>query len=119
MKNKSTKTILTLTLALAVVYYFTSWQWAFAACFCFGFIGLFSDFLSQKIHWAWMRLAHIMGFVSSNVLLSLFFYLIVFPVSALSKLFRKKDLLKLKNNSESTFTNYDKTFTKVFFEKPW
>ncbi len=119
MKSQSTKTILTLTLALAVVYYFTSWQWAFGACIIIGLTGIFSDCFSNKIHWTWMKFARILGFVSSNILLIIFFYLIIFPVSLLSKMFRKQDLLQLKNKSETTFRNYNKIFDKAFFEKPW
>jgi ABC-type microcin C transport system permease subunit YejE len=65
-----------------------------------------------------MKLAHLLGFVTQNILLSVLFFLILFPVSLISKLFIK-DPLMLSDNKGSYFTDITKEADKESFEKPW
>src|SRR5262245_6345914 len=49
----------------------------------------------KYVYIAWMALAFVLGFVMSNVILTLFFFLFVTPIGLLARLFRK-DFLALK-----------------------
>lgn len=66
-----------------------------------GLIGVFSNFLSEKVAWVWGKIAHIMGTFNSYVLLSVIFFVFLTPVAFLFKLTRK-DLLKLKAQKNGT-----------------
>jgi hypothetical protein len=66
-----------------------------------------------------MKLAWVLSLVIPNILLGLVFYLVVFPIAVLSKIFRRTDFLTLRNPTSTLFTESNKQFGKTSFEKPW
>jgi hypothetical protein len=120
-KPKSTpiKTILVISMGFLIVYLITQWKWAVYITLTVGLIGIVSDYLSKKLDFLWMKLTWILSFIVPNVLLTLVFYLLLFPIAVLSRLFGEKDPLRLKNTTNSIFKNSNKKFDKVSFEKPW
>lgn len=59
------------------------------------FFGLILPRLLKYVYLAWMTLAVLLGFVVSHVLLTLFFYLVIFPIGLAARL-AGKDFLSLK-----------------------
>ena len=119
LKSEPIKTCLTIAVGFIVVFLATKAQWAIYVSLIVGAIGLFSDYLSQKIDFVWMKLTWLLSLIVPNILLGAIFYLFLFPISMLSKLFGKSDPLLLKNSNSSTFTTEHKEFGKASFEKPW
>jgi ABC-type dipeptide/oligopeptide/nickel transport system permease subunit len=97
---------------------FFLWQWAAFVSISIGVIGILSAYLSKKIEWGWMKIAQFMGYIVPNILLSIVFYLFLYPISLVSKLF-SKDSLMLLNNYESYFININKEIEKSSFKKIW
>ena len=75
--------------------------------------------LSKMIDFVWMKLTFVLSLIVPNILLSIIFYLFLFPVSLFSKLFSNKDPLKLKNPNQSVFKTVNKEFDPNTFENPW
>lgn len=69
-------------------------------------IGLFYPKILKPLNKVWMDLAIVLGFIMSRVILTILFYLVLTPISFLSKIFGKK-FLDLK---------YDKS-AKTYWEK--
>jgi hypothetical protein len=113
------KTILAISLGLIVVYLITKKQWVLSVSFVVGLIGILSDFLSQKIDFVWMKISWLLSLIVPNIVLSLIFYLLLFPISLLAKLFGEKDTLRLKNNSKTNFIDFKGSFDKSSFERTW
>ena len=69
----------------------------------------------------WLNISELLGKISSKILLTIIFFLFVWPVA----LFRKaigKDTLKLKDfkkNANSVFTERNHTYTKTDFTTPY
>ena len=118
-KSEPIKTCLTISMGFLIVFLVTKMQWAITVALTVGLIGMFSTFLSKKIDFLWMKLTWILSLIVPNILLGAVFYLFLFPISMLSKLFGKRDPLLLNNNNSSTFTTMHKEFGKASFEKPW
>ena len=63
-RQKHLETILVLVLALGVIYWFTNiknpvaGKYLLLAALILGVIGVFIPVVADKIHWAWMKLAH-------------------------------------------------------------
>ncbi len=76
--------------------------------------------LGHLINWLWMKLAFGLGWVNSRVLLSLIYYVFLFPIALVSRIF-KKDSLLLKKDPKSTtyFECRDHTYTKEDLENIW
>lgn len=113
------KTVLTICLGFMVVYLATKMKWALTTALLVGLAGLFSDFLAKKIEWVWMKLTELLALIVPNILLGAVFYLFLFPVALLARLFGKKDPMMLKNTSATTWVVKEKAFDKPSFEKPW
>ena len=119
IKSNTDKTILTICTGFIIIYLLTFINFFVFASAVIGLIGVLSSYLSKKIEKFWFGLSKIMGLILPNILLSIIFFLILFPISQLSKIFRKKDLLRLKNQDETNYINVDKVYSKSSFLNPF
>ncbi len=118
-KSEPIKTVLTITLGFLLLFIATKWKWTLTVSVLIGLAGLFSTYLAKKIDFLWMKLAYLLSLIVPNIVFSLIFYFILFPVSILAKIAGQKNKLLLKNKYTSTFIETNKTFSKESFEKPW
>jgi hypothetical protein len=121
MKKKAEphKTVLIISIGFLLVYVFTKGNWALAVSLTVGVLGSLSDYMCEKIDFVWMKLAWLLGMIIPNILLTVIFFFFLFPIALLSRLFTKKDPLRLKNINTSLFKDRNKAFDKTSFEKPW
>ena len=66
-----------------------------------------------------MKLSWLLSLIVPNIILSIIFFLFLFPIALLSRMTKKEDQLRLKNIYQSTFKEVNKTFDKKSFENPW
>ncbi len=129
-RNKVLETILAISLGLLIIFWatqhtkltpFTGTEWLLPITVLIICIGLFSTYLSEKIHWAWMKLSHLMGFAMSKILLCVIYFLFLLPLALISRLFNRKDSLQLKKNApgESYYAERNHTYTADDFEEMW
>ncbi|MBK7338789.1 MAG: hypothetical protein IPJ00_22830 [Saprospirales bacterium] len=79
MKSNPVKTLLTISMGFLGLFLAFDLSWAIWVALGVGVIGLFSDFLSAKIEYLWMKLAHVMGMIVPPVLLAGIFFLFLSP----------------------------------------
>jgi len=116
--QKSTETILVLVLFQIVVFFYTQKPvWLYTA-FALGLLGLLIPFAADKIHFAWMKLAQMLGYVMSRVLLTLIFFLFLLPLSILSKLFSKNSIIA-RPKGDSYFKERNFIYTSESLENLW
>ena len=84
-----------------------------------GVIGLFMPKLSFKIVWLWYKLAELLGFVMSKVLLSIVFFIFLFPVAMLARLFRPDGLQLQKKAEGSYYIERNYIFKSKDLKNPW
>ena len=119
---ETTKTILTITVGFIVVFLITKTQVFLTIALVVGLIGMFSTFLSEKINFLWMKLTQLLSLIVPNILLSVVFYLFLFPMALLSRVFGKKNeaFSPIPGLVEgSMFEETNKEFTKESFENIW
>lgn len=116
--EKSNNTMLLLTVGFLILHVVFSIRWALTTAIIVGAIGVLSPYLSRKIEWVWMKFSDISGYFIPKVLLSLLFFLILFPISLIYRIFRK-DPLMLSNNYKTFFIDINKETDKKSFEKTW
>lgn len=83
-----------------------------------GLAGLFSDFISSKIAWAWFKLGELMNMVFPKIILTVVFYVFLLPIALLSRI-GSKDPMKLKKGYASYYADRITEFKKEDFEKTW
>lgn len=104
-REKELETILTLCVALVILFFVTKKQHAYylTLSVLLGLVGMFSKFLTSKISWAWLKLGEMMGSVMSKVILSAVFFVFLFPIALLSRLFSKSNSLQLKKTGQTSY----------------
>lgn len=120
LKAKEKETILTIATALVIIYLFPKGrhiELLYVAA-TLGVIGMFFDYLTAKIHWAWMKLAEGMGWVMSKVILGIVFFLFLFPIAVLSRLLGKNSM-QLTKRADSYFVPRNHTYQKKDLEQVW
>ncbi len=119
MKSNPSKTVLTISVGFLFVYLFAKLNWALWVSFGIGLTGVFSDYLSQLIEKVWMKLAFVLSKIVPNIILGIIFFALLLPISLLSKVFRKQDVLKLRNSSDSVYSLKPGAYDKAHFENMW
>jgi len=66
---------------------FQVWPWVLGLVFIL--LALVFPGSLKWIHWFWMRVGNVLGYINSRIILSLVFYLMIFPVGVLLRLFGK------------------------------
>jgi hypothetical protein len=117
-RNKVLETMLVLVLALMVFYRTTNNGYLFLLAIIVGAIGLFVPSLAEKIHFAWMKLAEGLGFVTSKIILTIIFFIILVPISFLFKAFGKNNV-QMKPGNDSCFKERNFTYTPESLENVW
>jgi len=117
-KDTSKSTILIITVGFLILHLAFSFYWAGIVALIVGIIGIVSSYLSAKINWAWMKLSLFLSYIIPNIVLSIVFFLFLYPISLLSKLFNK-DQLMLSKKYDSYFIDVNKEMDKKSFEKMW
>ena len=119
VKSNPSLTILTIVFGLLVFNYFLNKDVIFYCCLLLSGIGVFSNKISIIIENIWFKLSFILSQIIPNILLSLIFFLILTPLSLLSKLFDSKTDFNAKNNRNTMFKTQNKSFDKNSFERAW
>jgi hypothetical protein len=83
-----------------------------------GLIGVFIPVLADKIHWAWMKLAHVMGWVMSKVILTLVFFVFLLPMALIVRAMGKGNV-KLKSGGASYYKERNFLYDKDSLEHVW
>lgn len=117
--SNPSKTVLTIVVGFILVYLITKMKWSLSVAFFVGLAGVLSDFIAKQIDFVWMKLTLVLSYIVPNIVLTLIFYLFLFPIALLTKIFGKKDPMHLKNTASSLFVHHEKVFDKAYFEKHW
>jgi len=116
---KSLETIAVLALAsLLILWIFEITAFLYVAIL-FLVIGVISKTATQFIHFLWMKLADVLSYISSRIILSFVFYFILTPISLFYRLFKQKSLFSSSQSLNSNYIERNYTFSKEDIENPW
>ena len=99
----------------------SSYKGLLIAAFCISVIGLISPWIAEKINFAWYKLAELLGRIMSPILMSIVFFLFLFPIALLSRVFSKNDSLQLKKKADgdSYYVDREHQYVAKDFENIW
>lgn len=112
------KAQLVIITGLAVLGVFFKSLYFYYSAALLGIIFLSLPWFSDLILKGWFKLAELLGWINSRILLSLVFYIFLSPLAMLNRLF-SKDLLKLKKSAGSMYSPRNHKFTKKDLENIW
>jgi hypothetical protein len=117
-RSKTLETSLVLTTGLLLIFIFTQNELFLYISFGMGFTGIFIKPIAKYIAIAWFKLADILSYVSSRIILGTLFFIILYPVSILYNL-TNNDKLRLKRSEISNWVVRNHKFSATDFEKIW
>ena len=117
-KDTSKSTILVISMGFLFLNLVFTWQWALYVSFGVGLIGIISVKLSQLVEKGWFGLSKILSYIIPTILVGVVFFLILFPISLIARIFTK-DPLMLSNKYNSYFIPVSSTFDKENLKKTW
>ena len=82
-------------------------------------IGVFSESFANIFLKYWFLLGKTLGKINSFVILSILFFVFLFPYALLKRLFSKDDLMQNANQNKSTYVNRNHLYQATDFEKIW
>jgi hypothetical protein len=117
-KEKSIEAILVISTGFLLFFLFYEKMWMLYVAFGVGVAGIFIKPLASLIARGWYKLGDLLGFVVSNVVLVLLFYIFLVPISLLYRLFNK-DTLQLRRTNKSIWTNRDHEYSADDLKNIW
>lgn len=116
------KAQLVIVTGLLVIYFIFSSRFPYLlyAAVAIGVVSIAIPALGDLIVKGWYKLAEVLGAINGRILLSVVFFVILFPVAVLSRIGKKKNPLGLKNdNQASAFTERNHLYTPKDLDQVW
>jgi hypothetical protein len=115
-RYKTILVIVTGLLALSLAFHVS---WLAKVAVLVGIISVFFSPAAQAIEWAWLKLALLLGWVNSRILLSLVYFIFLLPLAWVSRLFTKDPLTLRKRRTATLFVDRNHLYTKKDLENIW
>jgi hypothetical protein len=84
-----------------------------------GLVFLISEKLSKAVLRLWWKIAHLLGWINTRILLGLVFYIFLFPIALFSRLFTKDPLSLKWRKTGSAYTVRNHTYSGSDLDNPW
>lgn len=117
-RTKTLETSLVLTTGLLLIFIITQNELFLYISLGLGITGVFIKPMAKYIAIAWFKLADILSYVSSKIILGILFFVVLYPVSIPYKL-SNNDKLRLKKSENSNWVERNHTFSASDIEKIW
>ncbi len=117
--EQNLRTLVVLAMGLLVLFLVFHKPWISWTALGVLLIAAFSDWLSAKVAWLWLKLAELLGKVNSRILLSLVFFIFLVPLALMRRLF-VRNALDLKRPTENTlYKTRNHRYVAEDLENPW
>jgi Saxitoxin biosynthesis operon protein SxtJ len=90
----------------------------YAAVFI-GVLSLMFNSVADLILKGWMKIAEVLGYINTRILMSIIFFVFLTPFAWLQKLFSRKNFLSLKDQEGSVFHVRNHEYVSEDFENIW
>ncbi len=77
-----------------------------------------SDLFTDGLTWLWFKLAEILGWINSRILLGVIFYVVLCPIAFVTRLLGKTSIT-FKKNKDSYYSERNHVYTKEDIENMW
>lgn len=118
-RKKDLETCLVIVTGLLFIYLIQHWFTLLIVAVVIGFIGIFLKKPASWITWLWYKIADLLGKVVPKIILSLIYFIFLFPISLLSRVFNKKSMRIDERKTDSLWIDRGHIYVKEDLNKPW
>lgn len=113
------KAQLVIVTGLVILFFvFKSVYWLYAAAII-GLASLFIPVIGNGIVWVWYKIAEVLGSINGKILLSIVFWIFLFPIALLYRMTNKNPMSVKREDQPSLYTERNHTYTKEDMEQTW
>jgi len=69
--------------------------------------------------WSWAKIAEVLGTINGKIILSVLFFVFLFPIALLYRLMTKNPMAIRHSPEDSFYTERNHTYKKIDLEHPW
>lgn len=113
------KSLLVIVIGFLVLYYWLKIDYFLYGSLIVGLGSLIVPSLGDLILKGWFKIAEILGWINTRILLSLIFFVFLTPFAWLQKLLARSNFLSLKNTENSVFHKRDHQYMPSDFDNIW
>jgi hypothetical protein len=113
------KAQLVIVTGLVILYFVFKSQYFLIAAAVIGAVSIAIPVAGDLIVKAWYKLAEVLGAINGRILLSLVFFVVLFPVALISRLGKKNPLALKRESSNSVFAERNHKYTGKDMEQVW
>lgn len=117
-REKNLETCLVISTGLLIFWFIYQTDILVYIAFAIGLIGAFFNKLAGLINWLWYKIADLLGFITSKILLSILFFVFLFPIAILYR-FTNKNALQLKRSPTTYWKKRNHTYNASDIENLW
>lgn len=118
-KAKAQLVIVTGLVVLHFIFKNLQYPYLLYAAAAVGIISIAIPVLGDLIVKGWYKIAEILGAINGRILLSIIFFVILFPIALLSRIGKKNPLSLKKENQSSAFTERNHLYTAKDLDQVW
>lgn len=89
------------------------------AAVAIGVSSLMFDSVADIILKGWMKIAEVLGFINTRILMSLVFFIFLTPFALLQRVLSRKNFLSLKDSDSTVFHTRDHEYKPEDFDNIW
>jgi len=105
-------------LGLVALYLLKRWPGWLLIGLAIGVAGLLAPAVARYVHWGWWRMMTFVGMITSSVLLSLAYILVLLPLAWAARIAGRAGIRR-KAEGESYFTDRNHVYDKEDLKDPW
>ncbi len=113
------KAQLVIVTGMLVLYFIFKGVWFLYIGTFVGVVSIAIPSVGNLIVKGWYKLAEILGAINGRILLSLVFFLILFPVALLARIGAKNPLSLKNENRKTAFSDRNHTYTSKDLDNVW
>lgn len=113
------KTILVIVTGLLALSLIFKIDWLGKVALIIGLLSVFIPVAAKGIEWLWLRLALILGWTNSRILLSIIYFGFLMPIALLSRVFTKDPLSFKGKKANSLFVLRNHSYKKADLNNIW
>jgi hypothetical protein len=117
-RTKTLESMLVLTAGFLLLYFIAPNVFLLYIAFALAITGIFINPLAKYIAIAWFKLAGILNYVVSGLVLGTLFFVVLFPVSLLYRI-SNRDKLQLKGKNRSLWIECNHTYNPGDLKNIW
>lgn len=93
--------------------------WPFVVLAIFWLIAFVCPVILRPVNSTWIKIGNVLGWINSRIILGIMFYLLIFPIGLLLKLFGKDSMNRKLNEKTDSYRIMTKPRNKDHLEKPF